>query len=89
MNTIFMNFENSRTSDSQRLLPNLTDKIDLEKKINILLYQTLAFTIHAKIKKNHIRTINSKYQLKHGMNILKYLMDHTLYQILKIILNIY
>ena len=29
MNTIFMNSENSKTSDSQRVLINLTDKIDL------------------------------------------------------------
>ena len=32
MNTIFTNFENTRTSDSDRLLPNYTDKIDLRKK---------------------------------------------------------
>ena len=29
MNTIFMNSENSKTSDTDRILPNLTDKIDL------------------------------------------------------------
>ena len=29
MNTIFMNSDNSKTSDSQRVLINLTDKIDL------------------------------------------------------------
>ena len=32
MNTIFMNSENSKTSDPLRLLLNLTDKIDLRKK---------------------------------------------------------
>ena len=32
MNTIFMNSENSKTSDSHRLLLNLTDKIDLRRK---------------------------------------------------------
>ena len=32
MNTIFMNSENSKTSDPHRLLLNLTDKIDLKKK---------------------------------------------------------
>ena len=31
MNTIFMNSENSKTSDPHRLL-NLTDKIDLRRK---------------------------------------------------------
>ena len=32
MNTIFMNSENSKTSDPLRLLLNLTDKIDLRRK---------------------------------------------------------
>ena len=32
MNTIFMNSENSKTSDSHRLLLDLTDKIDLRRK---------------------------------------------------------
>ena len=42
-----------------------------------------------KCKKSHIRTVNSKYHLQHGMRDLNYLMDHILYQIFKIILNIY
>ena len=32
MNTIFMNSENSKTSDPRRLLLNLTDKMDLKRK---------------------------------------------------------
>ena len=32
MDTIFMNSKNSKTSDTNRLLLNLTDKIDLRKK---------------------------------------------------------
>ena len=32
MNTIFMNAENSKTSDPQRPLLNLTDKTDFRKK---------------------------------------------------------
>ena len=31
MNTIFMNSNNSKTSDPHRLLLNLTDKIDLKR----------------------------------------------------------
>ena len=31
MNTIFMNSGNSKTSDPDRLLPNLLDKIKLKK----------------------------------------------------------
>ena len=48
MNTIFMNSEISKTSDSQRLLLNLTDKIN-SKRSDMLLYQILAYTIHQKI----------------------------------------
>ena len=32
MNAIFMNSENSKTSDPHRLLLNLTNKIDLRRK---------------------------------------------------------
>ena len=32
MNTIFMNSENSKTSDPHKLLPNLTDKVGLRRK---------------------------------------------------------
>ena len=50
MKTIFMNSKNSKTSDPNRLLFNFKDKMDLrKKKINILFYQILAFTIHGKI----------------------------------------
>ena len=47
--TIFMNSENSKTSDPHSLLLNLSDKVNLKKVINMLLYQTLALTIHGKI----------------------------------------
>ena len=46
MNTIFMNYKNSKTSDSHRLLLNLTDKIDLRRKdkyiasVNLSIYYT-------------------------------------------------
>ena len=48
MDTIFMNSKNSKTSDPQRLLLNLVDKINL-KRSDMLLYQILAYTIHGKI----------------------------------------
>ena len=44
-----MNSENSKTSDPHRLLLNLSDKINLKKVLNMLLYETLAFAIHGKI----------------------------------------
>ena len=64
MDTIFMNSENSQTSD--RLL-NLSDQINLKSKYkyvalsNLCIYYTWKNISHAK-------TINSKYQLQHGMN---------------------
>ena len=43
MDIIFMNSDNSKISDPHRLLLNISDKI------NMLLHQTLAFTIYGKI----------------------------------------
>ena len=40
------------------------------------------------IKKFYTKIINLKYQLQHGINNLKYLMNHILYQIFKITSNI-
>ena len=44
-----MNSRNGKTSDSHRLLFNLSDKTNLKKLAKILLYQTLASAIHGKI----------------------------------------
>ena len=49
MDTIFMNSENSKTSDPHRLLLNLSDNMKFKKLVNMLLYQTLSFTIHGKV----------------------------------------
>ena len=49
MDTIFMNSETSKTSDPHRLLLNLSDKMKFKKLVNMLLYQTLSFTIHGKV----------------------------------------
>ena len=49
MNTIFMNSENSRTSEYHVLVVKLTNKIDLKR--SILRDQILVFTIHGKHKK--------------------------------------
>ena len=32
MNTIFMNSKNSKTSDPHKILPNVTDRLDLKRK---------------------------------------------------------
>ena len=50
MDAIVMNSENSKTSESHKLLLNLSDEINLKREIiNMLLYQFVAFTIHGKI----------------------------------------
>ena len=44
-----MNSKGFKTSDSHRILLNLTNKINLKKSNNLLLYQIIAFTIHGKM----------------------------------------
>ena len=43
MNTVFINSENSETSDPHRLLLNLTDKIDLRRKDKYIALSNLSF----------------------------------------------
>ena len=52
----------------------------------MLLYQTLVFTIHEQIAKDHAKIITFKYQLQYGAKNLNYLMNYIPYQIWKIIL---
>ena len=89
MSTIFMNSENSKTSDLHRLLLNLADKTDLRRKDKYIALSNLSICFKWKNIKSHLITINLKYQLQHRMKNLNYLMDDILYYIFKIILNIY
>ena len=43
MNTTFMNSENSKTCDPDRLLRNLVDKIDLRRKDKYIALSNLSF----------------------------------------------
>ena len=38
MDTIFINSENSKTADPYRLILNLSGKISLKRRVNMLLY---------------------------------------------------
>ena len=89
MNNIFMNYKNSKTSDPHRLLLNLIHKINLKTSKRQVVLSNLGIFYNGKIQKSHLRTINLKNRLQHGRNNLNYLMDHILYQIFKIILNMY
>ena len=60
MDNIFMNSKNSGTYDPHRLLLNLSDKVNLNEVINMLLHQILAYTIHGKTKKSYK---NSKFKI--------------------------
>ena len=85
-----MNSKNTKTSYPRRLIFNLTDKINLKRSDKYVALSNLSIShTRKKYKKSHIRTINLKFQLQHGMKKLNYLMDDILYQIFKIILNIY
>ena len=48
MDTIFMNSENSKTSEYHVLVFKLNDKLDLRRGKKVLLYQVLVSTIHGK-----------------------------------------
>ena len=48
MDIIFMDSENSNTSQPQRLLLNLTEKYIYKEMKKALLYQILVFIIHGK-----------------------------------------
>ena len=48
MGPVFMNSENSKTSDSFSLLSNLSDKLNLKRsdKINMVFYQIFTCSVH-------------------------------------------
>ena len=61
MNTIFMNSENSKTSDPHRLLLNFTDKIALRRKDKYIALSNLSIYYTWKnIKKSYK---NSKFKI--------------------------
>ena len=54
MNTIFMNYQNSKTSNPHQLLLNLTDKLDLRRKDKYIALSNLSIYYTRKnIKKSY------------------------------------
>ena len=87
MDTIFINFKNSKTSEAHVLILNLTDKLELRRgEKSIALSNTSIYNTWKNIKSSY-NTNNLKYQLQHETINLNYQMDHILYQIFKIILS--
>ena len=88
MDTIFMNSENSRTSDPYRLLYyrllNHSDKVNLKRSDKHYALSNLRIYYTRESVKSYIKVINLKYQLGHGIESLIYLMHHIMYQIFKI-----
>ena len=71
-----MNSENSKISDSRRLLLKLSDTASLEwSDKNVVLSNFSICNRWKNHTKNHMKTINFKYQLRHGMKNLSYLTD--------------
>ena len=76
MNTIFMNSKNSKTSDPHRLLPNLTDKIELRRKYkyiglwNLCIYFTWE-NIKTSFENNKLKISapiwNKEFELPNGL----------------------
>ena len=63
MNIIFMNSENSKTSAPQRLLLNLSDKINLKRSDKYLALSNFSIYDTWKNIKSQTKRINLKYQL--------------------------
>ena len=89
METIFMNSENSKTSESHRFRLDLTDKLDLKdpKKNMALANLSIYYTLKKKSGQN-ITTINLKFRHQLGMILLIYLMVPILLLTFKITLNL-
>ena len=77
-----MNSKSRETSDPDRLLLNLRDKVNLKRSHK---YVTLS---NLRTYLSRTKIISLKHKLRHGMKSLNYLMDHILYQMFKIILRI-
>ena len=89
MDTIFMNSKNSKTSEYHVSVLKLVDKLDLKRGKKSVALSNLSIYYTWKNIKAHIRTINLKYLLQHGVMNLNYQTDHIQYQIFKIILSIF
>ena len=85
MNAIFMNFENSKTSEPHRLLHNLTDKIDLRKKDKYIALSNLSIyykwkNIKKSYKNNKFKisapTWNEEFELRDGSYSISDIQDY-------------
>ena len=88
METIFMNTENSKTSDAHKFRLSLADKINLKDPNKNMTLANLSIYYTWKTLNLNTTTINLKFQLQLGMMNLIYLIDHIQFQIFKTTLNL-
>ena len=89
MDTIFLNSGNSKTSDPHRLFVNIWNKTNLKRSDKYVALSNLSLYYTQKNIKKSYRNNKLKVSAPRGMKSLNYTWDHNLYQIFKIILNIY
>ena len=77
-----------KTSDSHRLLLNLADKINLKESVKYVALSNLSIYYAWKSIKKSNKNNKFKISAPTWNDSLNYLMDHNLYQIFKITLNI-
>ena len=88
MEKIFMNTENSKTSEPHRFKLDLTDKLNLKNpNKNMALANLSIYYTWKNIKSEYINN-KLKYLLQLGMKLLIYLMVLILLMTFKIILNL-
>ena len=88
MKTIFMNTENSRTSEPHKFKLDLTDKLNLKNPNKNMALANLDIFVLGKTSSQNTTAINSKFQHQHGMILLIYLMILTQFLTFRIILNL-
>ena len=75
MDTIFMNSQNTKTSDSHRILLSLSDNIDLKRSNKFV----LAYTIHGKIWKKSCK--NNKFKISAPTSDKRFELPHRSYSV--------
>ena len=89
MDTIFMNSENSKTSEHNVLVLKLTHKLDLRRGQKTVALSNLSIYYTWKNVKSSYNNNKFKISVPTWSKELSYQMDHIQYQIFKIILNIF
>ena len=81
MNTIFMNSENSKTSEPNRLLINLADTITTKRSDEYIALWNLSVKKYKKVDKNDVFKIsaltrNEKFELPDGLYSVQYIYNY-------------